>query len=72
MLATFAIVLMFNIFESKPFKFENFKTAEEAKIEIVAKPIKGFEGAKDFAPHHLFGAIRTTISKFQYHKDPIV
>lgn len=27
-------VLMFNIFEDKPFKFENFKTGEEAKAYL--------------------------------------
>jgi hypothetical protein len=26
----------------------------KAKIEIVAKPIRGFEKAKEFAPHHLY------------------
>lgn len=30
-LVTFVSVLLFNIFESKPFKFENFKNAEGAK-----------------------------------------
>lgn len=31
LLITFILVLMFNIFQPKPFKFESFKTAEEAK-----------------------------------------
>lgn len=31
---TFVSVLLFNIFERKPFKFENFKTAEEVKAYL--------------------------------------
>lgn len=27
---------------------------KEAKIELVAKPIKGFEKVGKFAPHHLY------------------
>ena len=33
-LVSLVAVLLYNIFEQKPFKFENFKTAEEAKAYL--------------------------------------